>query len=123
MRLPTNNATDQLRQLIRVRGVCYEVTRQTGVENIGMGETRQTTDTVYVDALLFAPTSDNSMTEFGDRLTGDLNGLALPDADVQVGDEYDHNGVTYEVTTVDSRPSDSNVELQRFALDKVTGNR
>lgn len=88
-----------------------------------MGETRQTTETVYVDALLYAPSEGTEMNEFGDRLTGDLNGLATPDADVNVGDEYEHGGATYEVQTVDNNPSGTDRQVLRFALDRVTGER
>lgn len=123
MRIPHTRATKTMQQVIRLRSDTYSVTRQTGTENIGMGETRQTTSTLSVDALLYAPAESNDMFEFGDRLTGDLNGLALPSADVQVGDEYTHGNETYEVTEIDNRPSNTDGQVQRFALDRVTNTR
>lgn len=123
MKLPHSQATNAIHSVIRHRGETYSVTRQTGTENIGMGETRQTTTTVSTDALLYSPSESNEMFQFGDRLTGDLNGLVKPTADVQVGDEFDHGGDTYEVTEIDSRPSGTDSQVKRFALDRVTGER
>jgi hypothetical protein len=139
MKVPHTRATKTMQQVVRLRSDTFTVTRQTGVEKVGMGETRQTEDTVEVDALLYAPSTSSDMLQFGDRLGGDLNGLALPEETVREGDEFDmsestftfdssldatfsDNGV-YEVATVENRPSDTDVQLQRFALERITNDR
>lgn len=107
-----------MRQIIRIRSQTYTVTRP-GAEGSksAMGEEITDTSTVDVDALLYSPREDEQPTDFGNRVTGDLNGLALPSADVQVEDVYAHGSDDYVVTDVTHVPSDENKTLKQFALD------
>lgn len=118
MRIGDSFGHEGIRRVIRLRSNTYTVTRQTGTEDVGMGETRPTTSTLDVDAYLYLPTETPIETEFGDRLDGDLNGVALPSADVEARDVYTHGGTDFVVTDVMYRPSNSDQQYQLFALEE-----
>jgi len=120
MRLSRQHGRDAIQQIVRLRSQTYQVTRQDGVTDVGRGETRPDTTTLAVDALLFDPIEVQDAVDFGERMTGDLNGLCQPSADVQVGDVYTHGTNDYEVNAVTGQPSDDDTVVQRFGLEKQT---
>jgi len=105
---------------VRLRAQTYDVARQDGVTDVGRGETRPDTTTLAVGALLFDPIEVQDTVDFGKRMTGDLNGLCQPSADVKVGDVYTHGAADYEVIEVTGQPSDSDTVVLRFGLEKQT---
>ena len=120
MRLPRSQGRDTIQQIIRTRSRTYNVTRQDGVTDVGRGETRPDTTQVSVEALLFDPIDVQETVDFGERMSGDLNGLCQPSADVQVGDTYTHGGEDYEVIEATGQPSDGDTVVLRMGLEKQT---
>ena len=120
MRLSRQPGRHAIQHIVRLRSQTYAVSRQDGVSDVGRGETRPDTTTVDVDALLFNPIDVQEIVDFGERMAGDLNGLAQPSADVQVGDIYTHGDVDYEVNAVTGQPSDEDSVVLRFGLEKMT---
>ena len=112
-----------IRTIIRKRSESKTVTRITYVKD-SVGETvNDSESTVSVDMWLFDPMEVNIKVESGDRLVGDLAGLALSGADVQVGDRIDDGSVTYEVEEVMDLPRESTPEYKGFVLERVVNDR
>lgn len=105
-------------QVVRVRSSTYTVYRPTdGTSRFGESDTSLDSGR-DVSMWLFEPEEINQDTEFGDRLGGDLQGLALPSADVQVHDELTHGAEDYEVERIMHHPDNDNKVLKAFALQK-----
>lgn len=111
-----------MQQVVRTRQTAHTVERPDyDGGTAGLGETVEpATIDVTVDAWLYQPDETGEDIDVGVRLTGDLNGLALPSADVQVNDRYTHGGVTYEVSAIEHVPNDDRPVLQQFALERMT---
>lgn len=111
---------------IRERSSSYDLTRPSGSQTGRFGErptdsSESTTTVSGVSLWLFMPESAPSGVSMGERLEGDLQGIALPGADVQYGDRLSHGGNKYDVTTeVFGVPNDADPEYMTFALEKVT---
>lgn len=109
-----------MRMVVRTRGEPYDLTRVEHSSDGRFGENSRDESTINgVTLFLFRPTEVNVDTEHGDRLEGDLQGLALPSADVKVDDEVDHGGETYVVTEIRHIPSNEDRVLKLFSLDRV----
>lgn len=99
MRLPNRHGRQALRSVIRLHLESYTIERPD--DNIGaLGESRSTVSTHLADLWLFRATEIPLDTDFGERLTGSLNGLALTGEDIQVGDRLTWNGDKYRVAEV-----------------------
>lgn len=120
MRLSFTRARGAMRTVVRKRSSSYDLTRPT--ESTGrFGEHDETTSTVSsVDMWLFRPNEVNVDTEYGDRLGGDLQGLALPSADVAVHDRLTHGADAYEVSEIMHIPDNDDKVLKIFALERRT---
>jgi hypothetical protein len=119
MYIPTSRAYKLLRQVVREHLVEHSVVRTTHAAG-RFGEDEETESTITVEAWLHQPTEINVDTPYGDRLGGDLEALALPSADVEVGDEYPHGGETYEVQRIQHLPDNDDKKLKRFSLTRKT---
>lgn len=101
MRIPTSRVEKTIRQLTRLNSLTYTITRPdpdpSDTAKAAMGESFATDTTHQEDVWLFSPSENPIDTDFGDRLTGNLMGLALPSADIQENDEITYDGRTYEV--------------------------
>lgn len=101
MRIPTSRVEKTIRQLVRLNSVTYTITRPnagpTDTSKAAMGESLPTSATHNEDIWLFAPSENPIDTEFGDRLTANLMGLALPSANIQENDEITYEGFDYVV--------------------------
>lgn len=96
MRLPTGAGHRGLRMIVRQNLVEYTLERPDG--NIGaLGETRASDTNPTANLWLFRPGEVPLDTDFGERLTGNLRGLALPGENVQEGDRLTWNGDKYRV--------------------------
>lgn len=121
MRLPFSRSRGAMRTVVRRRTSDYDLTRPTQSSGGRFGEHSESTTTVTdVSLWLFEPSEVNIDTEFGDRLGGDLQGLALPSADIQVHDRVTHGPDTYEVERIAHMPDNDDKVLKRIALDKRT---
>lgn len=121
MRIARSRAHGTMRTVVRKRSSLYDITRPTQGSTGRFGESDETTTTVSdVSMWLHEPSEANLDTEYGDRLDGDLQGLALPQADVQVHDRIDHGGDTYEVDRIMHLPDNDNKKLKLFSLDRRT---
>lgn len=110
-----------MRTIVRRRSSLYDITRPDQGQSGRFGESTATTTTVSdVSMWLFEPNEVNIDTDYGDRLGGDLQGLALPAADIQVHDRVSHGGDTYEVERVMHLPDNDDQQLKMFSLQKRT---
>lgn len=100
-RLPTGS----LRMILKAQSEPYTITRGSKSKN-SLGEYTSTEATHEEDLLLYGPTEAQSRGLSGDEFTGDLLGLALPDADIQVDDSLSDGGETYVVEGVTGVPND-----------------
>lgn len=124
MRIPTSNPHDSLRTIVRTRSSTYTLVRPDGDAGGGrFGESTETTSTHEEECYLFSPEERIIDTEFGDRLDGDLQGLALPSADVEHDDRVNHGTDVYEVDGIQHLPSDQDAQIKIFSLSRVTNQR
>lgn len=99
MRIPTGAPHGRIRTVIRQKTATYTLDRPDG--NIGaLGESRSSDSNPTADLWLFAASEFPLDTDFGERLTGSLQGLALDGADVQEGDRLSWNNDKYRVAEV-----------------------
>ena len=85
-----------------------------------MGETIDTSNPTHnEDVWLFAPDERNIESEFGERLLGDMLGMALDDADLQVGDQVDDGNTTYEVEDLVYKPNETDKQFMLLSLVKL----
>lgn len=111
---------------IRERATSFDLERPSGPQTGRFGErptddSENTTTVSDVSVWVFSPESAPAETPFGDRLEGDLQGIALPGTDVQYGDRLTHGSNEYDVTTeVFGVPNDDSPEYVTFGLTKVT---
>jgi len=121
MRIPRGKAHQALRTVVRRRSSERTFRRPTQGSTGRFGDNDGSTTPVQgVDTWLFEPTEVNLDTEFGDRLQGDLQGLALPSADVEVQDRVSHGPDEYEVQQIYHLPDNDRKELKLIELQKRT---
>lgn len=96
MNLPTSGGPSAITSIVSAKAQAYEL-RRPSHETGARGGT-ETTTTHEADIWVFSPREVNIDTEYGDRLTGGLGGLALPPEDIQQGDRLTYQGIAYEVT-------------------------
>lgn len=113
---------ESLRQVVRQRSQPYDIERPTQDATARFGESEDVSTTTIsgVDMWVYDPQEVNLDTEFGDRLGGDLQALALPSADVQVHDRITHGIDAYEVERVMHLPDNDRQKLKKFALNRRT---
>lgn len=110
-----------MRQVVRQRSTLYDLERPNHSQSGRFGESATSTTTIAdVSMWLHDPTEVNMDTQYGDRLGGDLQGLAMPSADIQVHDVVQHGGDAYEVERIQHLPDNDTQVLKQFALEKRT---
>lgn len=120
MRIPTSRAEDTIRQIVRLNATAYTITR-TDTTKGRFGDATPTESTHSADLWLFRPNEVNIDTEFGDRLTGSLGGMALPSENLQVGDQLTYQSKEYVVAEIVHLPEENpNVEqvIKQFSLER-----
>lgn len=116
MRIPTGAPHRRIRSVIRLKATQYTLERPDG--NIGaLGEARSTDSNPTANLWLFAPGELPLDTDFGERLTGSLQGLALQGEDVQEGDRLTWNGDKYRV---EEHVEVEDQEYVRLGLERAT---
>lgn len=121
MRVPRSGGHKALRRVVSTRVVSYGITRP---EEASVGRFGESVDTSSVshtaDLWLFEPNEINIDTEYGDRLGGDMQGLAMPAADLEVHDRLDHGTDTYTVNRIMHIPDNDSPVLKMFSLERQT---
>lgn len=121
MRFGLDGGHHALRRVVRLRSSEYDLTRRTDDGKGRFGEHDESTTTVSdVSLHLFQPNEINVDTEHGERLGGDLQGLALPTADLQFDDRLSHGGESYEVEDIIHIPDGDDQVLKMFSLVRRT---
>jgi hypothetical protein len=121
MRIPNTRARGVMQTVVCKRASDYDLTRPTTTESGRFGESSETTTTVSdVSLWVYRPDELNDDTEYGDRLTGDLNALAQPEADIQVQDRLTHGVDEYEVKELMHLPDNDDKVLKKLSLEKRT---
>jgi hypothetical protein len=80
-----------------------------------MGGTESETE-FEVDIFVGSPNEISTDTEYGERLTGSLAGLALPSADLQEGDQLTYQNVPYEIEEIITSDDDAGDIFQALNL-------
>lgn len=123
MRLPRSSGLDGIVTVVRVRSTTYTFVRgDTQTARFGESAQGSTTD-ITADAWLFEPEELPLDTEYGDRVGGDLQGLAMPGADIERHDEVQHGTDTYEVSRIIHLPDEDTQRLKLFSLQRITNDR
>lgn len=117
MRLPTSKGHRALRMIVRKRAETFTITRPT--EGSGAMGGTSSESTHEADVFVFAPSETSADTQYGDRYTGALGGLALPTEDVEKGDRLTYQNVPYEVAEV-STSDDVGDTLVRLSFERRT---
>ncbi|MDB9285391.1 hypothetical protein [Halorubrum ezzemoulense] len=74
-----------------------------------------------MDLYLYEPSSTEAITEVGEQSRGELEGLCLPNADIEVGDRIDYGQYRYEVLEpIVHIPSPENPVVYELAFERVT---
>jgi hypothetical protein len=122
MRIPRSRVHGTMRTIVRRRSSLYDVARPLNQgQTARFGESEAATNTITdVSMWLFEPNEVNIDTEYGDRLGGDLQGLALPSADIEVHDHVTHGADSYEVERIMHLPDNDDQQLKMFSLQKRT---
>lgn len=119
MKIPKGRAVGALRQLVRYHATSYTITRGDG-SRAAMGVSREGESTHSAEVYLFMPRTVAVDTPYGERLDGDLNGLALPGEDLEHDDSLQHGGTTYEIDDLFHLPSEDDKEIKVVNLVRVT---
>jgi hypothetical protein len=106
--------------VVRKRVSEYDVTRSKLSQEARFGGSSESETRVIegVKLWLHQPNEVNIDTEYGDRLGGDLQGLALPDADIDVHDRVTYLGEEYEVDRVFMIPNEDSPVVKQFSLQR-----
>lgn len=106
MNLPTSGGPSAIGSIVSTRSNTYTITRPTYTSGARGGT--ETTATHDVDIWVFSPREINIDTEYGERLTGSLAGLAHPAEDIEEGDRLTYQQIPYEVeeTVITDEASD-----------------
>lgn len=121
MRVPRSGGHKALRRVVSTRIVTYQITRPDEASVGRFGESIDTsTATHSADLWLFEPNEINIDTEYGDRLGGDMQGLAMPSANMEVHDRLTHGAETYSVNRLMHIPDNDNQVLKMFSLERQT---
>lgn len=123
MRIPRSSGLEAIATVVRVRSRTYTFVRgDTQTARFGESTEGSTTD-IAADAWLFEPEELPVDSEYGDRVGGDLQGLAMPDADIERHDEVTHGTDTYEVSRIIHLPDEDTQHLKLFSLQRITNER
>lgn len=119
MNIPTSGGGRMVQSILR--GKVEEFTIERPTETTGARGGTETTATHKESLWVGSPMEIEMDTEYGDRLTGSLVGLAFPDADIQERDRLTYQSVPYEVAetviTDDSGDVVMNINLVRRVND------
>lgn len=120
MRIGASRGRKALRMVVRKRVSEYDVTRSKLSQEARFGGSSESETRVItgVKLWLHQPNEVNIDTEYGDRLGGDLQGLALPDADIDVHDRVTYLGEEYEVDRVFMIPNEDSPVVKQFSLQR-----
>lgn len=103
-----------------MRQTPYDLERPDGSTGGRFGDGDGSSTTVSgVDLWVYSPEETNIDTQYGDRIGGSLQALALPGVDVEVDDRLQHGAHTYEVDDYDHLPNDDNKQLMLIGLNRV----
>lgn len=103
-----------------MRQTPYDLERGDGSHSGRFGSDDSASGTIQdVNLWVYSPEETNIDTQYGDRIGGSLQALALPDANVEVGDELEHGSDTYEVDEYQHLPNDDNQQLMLLGLTRV----
>lgn len=111
--IPRGRGLRGITRIAAARATATTITRPT-TSTDSLDSTQETTAEHTERVWLFSPDENSIEVSAGERVTGDLNGLAVEpeDAtvDIQKGDRITHGGVEYEVDTVEGRPDDNQTD-------------
>lgn len=105
--LPTGRLQQGITRIIRARARSTVVSRPTTTTG-SLDQEQETTTDHIVNMWLYEPTERRANELAGERVDGDLGGLAVADGtvDLEHNDRVTHGGVEYEVDTVVGHPED-----------------
>lgn len=115
--IPRGRVVGGITRIIGSRATATTVTRVTESKD-SLDATSETTTEHMEDIWLFDPEESSVQGLAGERVTGDLGGLAVADGmvDIQNGDRVTHGGVEYEVDTVVGVPDDEETDYYQISL-------
>lgn len=115
--IPRGRGISGITRIIASRATSNTITRVS--ESTGsLDETTETTTQHSETLWVFDPREVNVQSVAGERVTGDLTGLAVADGtvDIQKDDRLTHGGVEYEVDTVVGVPDEENTDYWTISL-------
>lgn len=123
MRLPRSGGLERIASVVSVRSSQYEFHRPSeGLSRFGES-TESLSNTVSASVWLFEPDEIPISSEYGDRVGGDLQGLASPTEDIERHDHVVHGTDTYEVQRIIHLPDEETKYVKLFSLTRVTNER
>lgn len=113
--VPRDRPLGHITKIIGLRSATKTISRVT--ETVGsLDQTETSTADHTEDVWLFEPFEAPSEVVAGERVNGDLMGLAMDDADIERDDRITHGTAEYEVDTVVGRPNDDNTSYLVITL-------
>lgn len=117
--IPRGRAIGGIARIISARASATTITRVTTTTGALDEETETTTE--HSERIwLFDPEESSIQAPAGERVTGDLGGLAVePDVesvDIQSGDRVTYGGVEYKVDSVVAVPDDGNPRYHQISF-------
>lgn len=115
--LPRQKGLAAMQHVVGSRTTAKTVSRHT--ETVNALDEVETTTTDHTEQLwLFDPNDTVAEEITGERIGGQLGGLAVADGtvDLQPRDTLDHGGLTYEVDTVVGEPNEDDPSMWRIEL-------
>lgn len=115
--IPRGRGIAGITRIIAARATATTVTRVTESKD-SLDSTTESSSEHSEDVWLFNPDEASVQSIAGERVTGDLGGLAVADGsvDIQKGDRIVHGGVEYEVDTVVGVPDEEQTNYWQISL-------
>lgn len=115
--IPRRRVVGGISRIISSRASAQSVTHVTTTKDSLDSKTETTTESIE-DVWLFDPDETSVQSVGGERITGDLGGLAVADGTVNIGngDRMSHGGIEYEVDTSVGVPDDEQTDYWQISL-------
>ena len=114
--------TGPIRSTIIQRSRAYSIDRRQGRDTDALGSgVNYEQDATVADLYLYDPSASETVAPVGEQTGGDISGLCLSDADVQVGDRVDYGRQRYEVIEpMRDIPNPQSAVAIELTLERVT---
>ena len=113
--------TGPVESTVKRRARPYSVDRRTerDADTLGSG-TSYEREAATAELYLYEPSASETVAPVGEQTSGDIRGLCLPDADIEIGDRVDYGTHRYEVVEpIRHIPNRDQTVVLELSLERV----